>query len=137
MRIALGISYLGTTYQGWQSQPSGQTVQDKLERALSDFATVPELHFGCLVEIEAVEPVDRRAVDRHRQQLRANLRQHAALVRSAEELGHLLNELAAGLPYDILSVRLDTACAILAEITGEITSEEVLRAVFDGFCIGK
>ena len=50
---------------------------------------------------------------------------------------HLLNELAAGLPYDILSVRLDTACAILAEITGEITSEEVLRAVFDGFCIGK
>ena len=66
-----------------------------------------------------------------------NLRQHAALVRSAEELVHLLNELAAGLPYDILSVRLDTACAILAEITGEITSEEVLRAVFDGFCIGK
>jgi tRNA modification GTPase len=66
-----------------------------------------------------------------------NLRQHTALVRAAEELAHLLDELAAGLPYDILSVRLDTACAILAEITGEITSEEVLRAVFDGFCIGK
>jgi tRNA modification GTPase len=66
-----------------------------------------------------------------------NLRQHAALVRAAEELGLLLDELEAGLPYDILSVRLDTACAILAEITGEITSEEVLRAVFDGFCIGK
>jgi len=66
-----------------------------------------------------------------------NLRQHAALVRAAEELGLLLDELDAGLPYDILSVRLDTACAILAEITGEITSEEVLRAVFDGFCIGK
>jgi len=66
-----------------------------------------------------------------------NLRQHTALVRAAEELAHLLDELAAGLPYDILSVRLDTACAILAEITGEITSEEVLNAVFDGFCIGK
>ena len=66
-----------------------------------------------------------------------NLRQHTALVRASEELGLLLDELAAGLPYDILSVRLDTACAILAEITGEITSEEVLRAVFDGFCIGK
>jgi tRNA modification GTPase len=66
-----------------------------------------------------------------------NLRQHAALVRAVEELGLLLSELAAGLPYDILSVRLDTACAILAEITGEITSEDVLRAVFDGFCIGK
>ena len=34
VRIALGISYLGTTYQGWQSQPSGRTVQDRLERAL-------------------------------------------------------------------------------------------------------
>lgn len=66
-----------------------------------------------------------------------NLRQHAALVRAAAELDLLLEELAAGLPYDILSVRLDTACAILSEITGEITSEEVLNAVFDGFCIGK
>ena len=41
MRIALGISYLGTHYQGWQSQPSGQTVQDQVESALSRFATVP------------------------------------------------------------------------------------------------
>ena len=41
MRIALGISYLGTHYQGWQSQPSGQTVQDQVESALTRFATVP------------------------------------------------------------------------------------------------
>ena len=41
MRIALGLSYLGTPYQGWQSQPSGQTVQDRLEAALGQFATVP------------------------------------------------------------------------------------------------
>ncbi len=66
-----------------------------------------------------------------------NLRQHTALTRAAAELDLMLEELAAGLPYDILSVRLDTACAILAEITGEITSDEVLGAVFDGFCIGK
>ena len=37
-RWALGISYRGTGYQGWQSQPGGQTVQDHLERALSTFA---------------------------------------------------------------------------------------------------
>jgi tRNA pseudouridine38-40 synthase len=40
-RIALGISYRGGAYHGWQSQPSGQTVQDHLERALSDFAACP------------------------------------------------------------------------------------------------
>ncbi len=41
VRIALGISYLGTAYQGWQSQPSGRTVQDRLERALAEFTTQP------------------------------------------------------------------------------------------------
>src|SRR5438128_2534485 len=41
MRIALGISYHGSAYQGWQSQPSGLTVQDKLESVLSQFAAQP------------------------------------------------------------------------------------------------
>lgn len=40
-RIALGISYRGSAYHGWQSQPGGNTVQDHLERALSTFADVP------------------------------------------------------------------------------------------------
>lgn len=37
MRLALGISYNGQAYQGWQSQLSGQTVQDQLEVALGKF----------------------------------------------------------------------------------------------------
>ena len=41
MRLALGISYNGQAYDGWQSQPSGRTVQDQLEAALERFATVP------------------------------------------------------------------------------------------------
>ncbi len=39
--MALGISYSGSAYEGWQSQLSGNTVQDKLERALSKFAAQP------------------------------------------------------------------------------------------------
>lgn len=39
MRVALGISYNGQPYQGWQSQLSGQTVQDRLEAALARFTT--------------------------------------------------------------------------------------------------
>ncbi len=38
MRLALGISYNGQAYEGWQSQLSGRTVQDRLEHALSQFA---------------------------------------------------------------------------------------------------
>lgn len=41
MRWALGVSYLGQAYDGWQSQPSGRTVQDHLEGALARFADQP------------------------------------------------------------------------------------------------
>lgn len=41
VRLALGVSYRGSAYHGWQSQPDGRTVQDVLERALSQFADVP------------------------------------------------------------------------------------------------
>jgi tRNA pseudouridine38-40 synthase len=37
----LGVSYRGQAYQGWQSQPSGNTIQDKLEGALARFADRP------------------------------------------------------------------------------------------------
>lgn len=41
MRIALGLSYSGTGYEGWQSQLSGNTVQDQLEKALGKFTAQP------------------------------------------------------------------------------------------------
>ena len=52
MRIALGLSYLGTAYHGWQSQPSGRTVQDHLESALSRFAAAP-IHTLCAGRTDA------------------------------------------------------------------------------------
>jgi tRNA pseudouridine38-40 synthase len=33
-RIALGLEYDGRAFHGWQTQPDGNTVQDRLERAL-------------------------------------------------------------------------------------------------------
>ena len=41
MRLALGLSYRGQGYQGWQSQVGGNTVQDRVESALSRFAAQP------------------------------------------------------------------------------------------------
>jgi len=41
MRIAIGIAYDGASFVGWQSQPSGNAVQDQLERALSGIAGAP------------------------------------------------------------------------------------------------
>ena len=34
----MGVTYSGQNYQGWQSQPSGLTIQDKLEAALGKFS---------------------------------------------------------------------------------------------------
>ena len=37
MRIALGLQYDGSAYSGWQTQPSGNTIQDDLEKAIITF----------------------------------------------------------------------------------------------------
>lgn len=39
--VALGISYDGTGFNGWQTQPDHATVQDVLEDALARFVTQP------------------------------------------------------------------------------------------------
>jgi tRNA pseudouridine38-40 synthase len=41
MKWAIGVSYCGAGFEGWQSQPSGNTVQDHLERAFSELGGEP------------------------------------------------------------------------------------------------
>jgi tRNA pseudouridine38-40 synthase len=41
MRFAIGLCYDGRGFEGWQSQPSGNTVQDHLEAALGRIAASP------------------------------------------------------------------------------------------------
>ena len=53
MRLALGVCYSGTAYQGWQSQSTGLTIQDKLEKALAKFADVPRVSTLCAGRTDA------------------------------------------------------------------------------------
>jgi tRNA pseudouridine38-40 synthase len=41
LRVALRVAYRGTGYPGWQTQPSGDSIQDRLEAALSRIAGHP------------------------------------------------------------------------------------------------
>jgi tRNA modification GTPase len=66
-----------------------------------------------------------------------NARQKNNLQQAARELELLLQDFRQGVPFDLLGVRLDYAGNFLAEITGEIVSEDVLNSIFDNFCIGK
>ncbi len=52
-RIALGVSFNGRAYDGWQSQSSGNTVQDKLESALASFCAVSRVNTLCAGRTDA------------------------------------------------------------------------------------
>lgn len=52
-RVALGVSYRGGAYDGWQSQPGGNTVQDHLESALARFLAVPTVNTLCAGRTDA------------------------------------------------------------------------------------
>jgi tRNA pseudouridine38-40 synthase len=41
LRVALGVEYDGSAFEGWQTQPHGRTIQDVLEAALAQFANEP------------------------------------------------------------------------------------------------
>ncbi len=43
----------------------------------------------------------------------------------------------AGMPLDVIAICLNDGLNALGEITGEITSQEVLEAIFSRFCVGK
>ncbi|MCA1944751.1 MAG: tRNA uridine-5-carboxymethylaminomethyl(34) synthesis GTPase MnmE [Desulfovibrio sp.] len=70
-------------------------------------------------------------------ELTPNLRQTMLLEQADHELAQLQADHAAGLPWDVLAVRLDAAAALLAELTGAITSQDILDQIFSSFCIGK
>src|SRR5690606_10928244 len=42
VRMALGLAYDGSPWQGWQTQPHRQTVQDTLEKALGLFSGIDD-----------------------------------------------------------------------------------------------
>ncbi len=66
-----------------------------------------------------------------------NSRQAATLKKANSELKDLMEDIEMQIPYDLLGVRLETACSALSEITGEITPQEVLNSIFENFCVGK
>ncbi len=67
----------------------------------------------------------------------SNLRHYEALTRAGESLARALTALDNGLPADLLSEDIRQVLHALGEITGEITSDDILTSIFSKFCIGK
>ena len=66
-----------------------------------------------------------------------SLRQKELLERACRALEGFHRGSGEGLPLDVLAVDLKEAMDALGEITGEVTSQDLLAAVFSRFCVGK
>jgi len=66
-----------------------------------------------------------------------NSRHHEALCRGQDAIGKIREGLDNGLSPDLLTIDIRQALYHLGEITGEITTDEILGGIFSRFCIGK
>ena len=67
----------------------------------------------------------------------SNARHYEALVRAQEAIQRVQQGLLMQISGEFLSMDLQDCLAALGEITGQITSQEVLNNIFGKFCIGK
>ena len=66
-----------------------------------------------------------------------NIRHKTALEKTKDAIRNIFETIDAGMPVDLISVDLKEALDSLSEITGEISSEDILDHVFGNFCVGK
>ena len=67
----------------------------------------------------------------------SNMRHYAALREAYTALTSARTAMDNGLPSDLLSEDIRRVVHHLGEITGEITSDDILHSIFSHFCIGK
>ena len=67
----------------------------------------------------------------------STLRHYEALSKSLSALLNVEQGIKDKLPTDLIAIDINDALYHLGEITGEVTSEEILANIFSNFCIGK
>lgn len=66
-----------------------------------------------------------------------NVRHYEALTKANDAITQVTNALEMGIPGDLVAVDIRQALHFLGEITGEISTDELLGNIFSRFCIGK
>lgn len=67
----------------------------------------------------------------------SNARHYHALLKAAESLQLVQNNLKAGISTELVATDLKQAIFYVGSITGQIVNQEVLGSIFSKFCIGK
>jgi len=66
-----------------------------------------------------------------------NVRHKSALEKTNDAVKNIFETIDTGLPMDLIAVDLKEATDALGEVTGEISTEDLLDHVFSNFCVGK
>ena len=66
-----------------------------------------------------------------------NVRHRDALRRAGESLGQAFESVQCGMAGELVSIDVRAAADALGEITGAITTDEILGRIFSEFCVGK
>jgi tRNA modification GTPase len=66
-----------------------------------------------------------------------NIRHYESLTKVSESLGRVINGLENQIPEDLIAIDIRHAIHYLGEITGEITTDDILGNIFRNFCVGK
>jgi tRNA modification GTPase len=74
---------------------------------------------------------------KHQDVIISNIRHFNALSSSSESLNRVIEGLSSSLPQDLLAQDIRETIRYLGEITGEVTTDEILGNIFKNFCIGK
>jgi len=67
----------------------------------------------------------------------ANARHRDALRRASDSLDQALESVRGGMAGELISIDVRAAADALGEITGAITTDEILGRIFSEFCVGK
>jgi tRNA modification GTPase len=66
-----------------------------------------------------------------------NIRHKSALEKTKQSIENIFETIESGLPMDLMAVDIKGALDSLSEVTGEISSEDLLDHIFSNFCVGK
>jgi len=108
----------------------------------SKFKSLPQTVFvsgkqGEISELLSVLQSKAAELNQSSQTLVSNSRHYEALYKSAIALQDVMKGLQEGLSGDFIALDIRKALFHLGEITGEVSSEDLLANIFSRFCIGK
>ena len=115
----------------------------KLDISEYNFENIVEISAKDNIGIENMEDtiysfiVDKNVENSGEKLIITNIRHKTALEKTKDSIKSIFETIDMGLPMDLISVDLKEALDSLSEITGEITSEDILDHVFGNFCVGK